>query len=130
MRVKMNDYVKDWEKRKSEIQTLCDEGIVPWMYDMKQREGKNEIPMSQMIAFLMGKRKKEKKKVNFYKKKTNKGQSAGSINEIMPAGKNVQEIKNTSSINHYCSYLAAIIEELMRDCIHSLRTNERKIARL
>ncbi|KAF3171983.1 hypothetical protein TWF788_009591 [Orbilia oligospora] len=66
LRVKMNDYIKKWEDQPQRIKELCDQGITPLEYDMK--EG-NELD----LPFLMG-------------------QVAGVIDDIKPAKKIVDDM--------------------------------------
>ncbi|KAK5061054.1 hypothetical protein LTR84_007595 [Exophiala bonariae] len=47
LRMKLNDYVRNWEAQPERIKELTDKGIVPMMYDIEQE---NEIDM----PFLMG----------------------------------------------------------------------------
>lgn len=47
LRMKLNDYVRNWEAQPERIKELTDKGIVPMMYDLEQE---NEVDM----PFLMG----------------------------------------------------------------------------
>ncbi|KAK6361288.1 hypothetical protein TWF730_005023 [Orbilia blumenaviensis] len=66
LRVKMNEYIKKWEDQPQRIKELCDSGVTPLEYDMK--EG-NDLD----IPFLMG-------------------QVAGVINDIKPAKEIVDDM--------------------------------------
>lgn len=47
LRMKLNDYVRNWEAQPARVKELTDRGIVPMMYDLEQE---NEVDM----PFLMG----------------------------------------------------------------------------
>lgn len=66
LRMKLNDYIKDWHSRPEQIKELCDKGVVPIEHDID--EGKDfDYP------HLMG-------------------QIAGSIGAVLPAGEIVDEM--------------------------------------
>jgi NAD(P)H-dependent flavin oxidoreductase YrpB (nitropropane dioxygenase family) len=66
LRLRLNDYIREWHSRPQDIKALCDKGVVPIEHDFE--EGKDiEIP------HLMG-------------------QVAGSIKKIQPAGEIVEEM--------------------------------------
>lgn len=67
LRVRLNDYIAEWESKPEEIKRLTESGVVPLMHDMDQ--GKDEID----IPFLMG-------------------QVAGSIKKVQPAKEIVEEM--------------------------------------
>ncbi|KAK6355189.1 hypothetical protein TWF696_004307 [Orbilia brochopaga] len=66
LRVKMNDYIRKWEDKPERIKELCDQGVTPLEYDM--REG-NDMD----LPFLMG-------------------QVAGVIDDIKPAKEIVDDM--------------------------------------
>ncbi|KAF1815852.1 2-nitropropane dioxygenase [Eremomyces bilateralis CBS 781.70] len=66
LRVRANDYIKEWEAQPEEIKRLCDSGVTPLEHDMEK--GKEVDP-----PFLMG-------------------QVAGIIGDIKPAGQIVDEM--------------------------------------
>ncbi|KAF1824313.1 2-nitropropane dioxygenase [Dissoconium aciculare CBS 342.82] len=83
LRVRVNDYIKEWEKRPEEIKRLCDQGIVPMQHDMDE-DREVDFP------YLMG-------------------QVAGVIKDIKPAGQIVQEMVQEciDSLRHQQTYLEA-----------------------
>lgn len=66
LRVRANEYIKEWEARPEEIKRLCEQGIVPMMHDID--EGRDAD-----LPFLMG-------------------QVAGVIRDVKPAGVIVEEM--------------------------------------
>jgi NAD(P)H-dependent flavin oxidoreductase YrpB (nitropropane dioxygenase family) len=70
LRVRMNDYIREWEGRPEEIRRLTDQGVVPMMKDMED-EKDTEFP------FLMG-------------------QVSGIINDIKPAKEIIDEMVATA----------------------------------
>ncbi|KAI6784890.1 nitronate monooxygenase-like protein [Emericellopsis cladophorae] len=71
LRMKVNEYIRDWHSRPQEIQALCDKGITPIEYDID--EGK-DIDLPHLM-----------------------GQVAGSIAKIQPAGEIVKEMVNEAA---------------------------------
>ncbi|PNS17675.1 hypothetical protein CAC42_3070 [Sphaceloma murrayae] len=84
LRVKFNDYIKNWESRPEEIKKLTEAGVVPMMKDLDSEDVEVDMP------HLMG-------------------QVAGVIQEVKPAGKIVEEMVDEATqmlkIGH--SYVAA-----------------------
>jgi NAD(P)H-dependent flavin oxidoreductase YrpB (nitropropane dioxygenase family) len=80
LRVMRTPYVESWEvDRKSKIQELCDQGIIPWQYDFEQMEKMGQTPeISKMMPHLMG-------------------QCAGLIHDVKPA-KVIMEDMMTAAI--------------------------------
>ncbi|CAH0019779.1 unnamed protein product, partial [Clonostachys rhizophaga] len=66
LRLKLNDYIRDWHSRPQEIKELCDKGIVPIEKDFD--DGK-DIDLPHLM-----------------------GQVAGSIKKVQPAGEIVEEM--------------------------------------
>ncbi|KFA62880.1 hypothetical protein S40285_02276 [Stachybotrys chlorohalonatus IBT 40285] len=66
LRLKLNDYIRDWHTRPAEIKALCDKGIVPLEHDLD--EGREIDPPHLM------------------------GQVAGAVTKIQPAGDIVREM--------------------------------------
>ncbi|KAG9250267.1 2-nitropropane dioxygenase [Emericellopsis atlantica] len=71
LRMKVNEYIRDWHSRPQEIQALCDKGITPIEHDID--EGK-DIDLPHLM-----------------------GQVAGSIAKIQPAGEIVEEMVNEAA---------------------------------
>ncbi|KAJ6779321.1 hypothetical protein PWT90_02504 [Aphanocladium album] len=67
LRLKLNDYIRQWHKRPHEIQELCDKGVAPIVHDFDI--GKEDIDMPHLM-----------------------GQVAASITKVQPAGEIVDEM--------------------------------------
>jgi NAD(P)H-dependent flavin oxidoreductase YrpB (nitropropane dioxygenase family) len=66
LRMKTNDYIRQWHAQPDKIKELCSKGIVPLEYDLEQG---NEIDPPHLM-----------------------GQVAGAITKIQPAGEIVDEM--------------------------------------
>ena len=66
LRMKLNDYIRDWHSRPDQIKELCDKGIVPIEHDI---DAGNDIDPPHLM-----------------------GQVAGAIQKIQPAGEIVHEM--------------------------------------
>ncbi|KAJ4148448.1 hypothetical protein LMH87_002916 [Akanthomyces muscarius] len=67
IRLKLNDYIRQWHARPQEIQALCDKGVAPIMHDFDN--GKEDIDLPHLM-----------------------GQVAASITKVQPAGEIVDEM--------------------------------------
>ncbi|KAM3459026.1 hypothetical protein MY3296_000173 [Beauveria thailandica] len=67
IRLKVNDYIRQWHQRPGEIQALCDKGVAPIMHDFDS--GKEDIDLPHLM-----------------------GQVAASITKVQPAGEIVDEM--------------------------------------
>ncbi|OAA69261.1 2-nitropropane dioxygenase, NPD [Akanthomyces lecanii RCEF 1005] len=67
IRLKVNDYIRQWHARPQEIQALCDKGVAPIMHDFDN--GKEDIDLPHLM-----------------------GQVAASITKVQPAGEIVDEM--------------------------------------
>ncbi|ATY58908.1 2-nitropropane NPD [Cordyceps militaris] len=67
LRLRVNDYIRQWHERPNEIKELCDKGIAPIMHDFDN--GKEDIDLPHLM-----------------------GQVAASITKVQPAGEIVDEM--------------------------------------
>jgi NAD(P)H-dependent flavin oxidoreductase YrpB (nitropropane dioxygenase family) len=51
LRVKTNEYIREWEKKPEEIKRLCDQGIVPMMHDMDEER---DVDMPYLMGQVAG----------------------------------------------------------------------------